>query len=26
MSHPLNLLWQAFADELASGGPGLVII
>jgi DNA-binding transcriptional LysR family regulator len=24
-SHPLNLLWQAFADELASGGPGLAI-
>jgi DNA-binding transcriptional LysR family regulator len=24
-SHPLNLLWQAFADELASEGPGLAI-
>jgi DNA-binding transcriptional LysR family regulator len=21
MSHPLNLLWQAFADEVASGAP-----
>jgi DNA-binding transcriptional LysR family regulator len=21
MSHPLNLLWQAFADQVASGGP-----
>jgi hypothetical protein len=20
-SHPLNLLWQAFADEVASGDP-----
>jgi hypothetical protein len=20
-SHPLNLLWQAFADEVASGNP-----
>ena len=24
-SHPLNILWQAFADELASGGSGLAI-
>ena len=21
VSHPLNLLWQAFADEIASGAP-----
>jgi hypothetical protein len=20
-AHPLNLLWQAFADEVASGNP-----
>jgi DNA-binding transcriptional LysR family regulator len=25
MSHPLNLLWQAFAAELASGGPRLTM-
>ena len=24
-SHPINLLWRAFADELASEGPGVAI-
>jgi hypothetical protein len=24
-SHPLNVLWQAFADEIASGVPGFAI-
>jgi hypothetical protein len=24
-SHPINLLWRAFADELASEGTGLAI-